>query len=229
MLGALRRRAPVLPHRRARDGRGGRDRAAGRAAVRDGGGLSGQARRHEQRGPAAARFRAPDIATVRRAYKTLYRERTCRSTTRSEALAAAARDAPLLAPLVEFLAGSVRGDRALMRDARRADAAPVTIGIVAGEASGDALAATLIHAVRAAASVRHASSASPDRRWKRPAAKRGHRSKTLAVRGFVEVVAHLPRAGAPAPRHRAALSRRARCPCSSASTRPTSISDSSAS
>ena len=34
-----------------------------------------------------------------------------------------------------------------MRDVA-GESAPVTIGIVAGEASGDALAATLIHAVR---------------------------------------------------------------------------------
>ena len=48
-----------------------------------------------------------------------------------------------------------------MRDAP-GDAAPVTIGIVAGEASGDALAATLIHAVRGAPpSMRFAGIAGP--------------------------------------------------------------------
>ena len=45
---------------------------------------------------------------MRRAYKTLYRDGLSLEDAR-DALAAAARDAPLLAPLVEFLAGSVRG------------------------------------------------------------------------------------------------------------------------
>jgi UDP-N-acetylglucosamine acyltransferase len=53
-------------------------------------------------------FSASDIATVRRAYKTLYRNGLSLEDAR-EALAVAARDAPLLAPLVEFIAGSERG------------------------------------------------------------------------------------------------------------------------
>ncbi len=53
-------------------------------------------------------FSASDIATVRRAYKTLYRNGLSLEDAR-ESLAAAARDAPLLAPLAEFVAGSVRG------------------------------------------------------------------------------------------------------------------------
>ena len=53
-------------------------------------------------------FSASDIATVRRAYNTLYRNGLSLADAR-ESLAAAARDAPLLAPLVEFIAGSVRG------------------------------------------------------------------------------------------------------------------------
>jgi len=53
-------------------------------------------------------FSAADIATVRRAYKTLYRNGLSLEDAR-EALVAAARDAPLLVPLVEFIAGSVRG------------------------------------------------------------------------------------------------------------------------
>ena len=70
-------------------------------------------------------------------------------------------------------------------------AAPVTIGIVAGEASGDALAATLIGAVRERLPhVRFAGIAGPKMAaagcdvWV-PAEK-------LAVRGFAEVVRHLP-------------------------------------
>ena len=53
-------------------------------------------------------FSAADIATVRRAYKTLYRNGLSLEAAR-DALAAAASDAPLLAPLVEFISGSSRG------------------------------------------------------------------------------------------------------------------------
>ena len=53
-------------------------------------------------------FSAVDIAAVRRAYKTLYRNGLSLEAAR-DALAAAARDTPLLTPLVEFIAGSVRG------------------------------------------------------------------------------------------------------------------------
>jgi UDP-N-acetylglucosamine acyltransferase len=53
-------------------------------------------------------FSAADIATVRRAYKTLYREALPLEQART-ALAQAADDAPLLAPLVAFLETSNRG------------------------------------------------------------------------------------------------------------------------
>ena len=53
-------------------------------------------------------FAAADILAVRRAYKTLYREgRTLDDA--KEALGAAARTSPSLAPLVEFLAVPGRG------------------------------------------------------------------------------------------------------------------------
>jgi len=78
-----------------------------------------------------------------------------------------------------------------MRDAA-GEAAPVTIGIVAGEASGDALAAALIQAVRRLRpEVRFAGIAGPKMEaagcevWASP--------EELAVRGFVEVLSHLPR------------------------------------
>ncbi len=54
--GRLFRRAPVLPGRRACDDRRGRDRAAGRAAVRHGRRLPGDAARHQHRRPAPARL-----------------------------------------------------------------------------------------------------------------------------------------------------------------------------
>ncbi len=53
-------------------------------------------------------FSAADITTVKRAYRTLYRNGLSLDAAR-EALCAAARDAPLLAPLAEFLSGSPRG------------------------------------------------------------------------------------------------------------------------
>jgi len=53
-------------------------------------------------------FAAADIATVRRAYKTLYREGLPLAEAKS-ALAAAAVDAPVLAPLVAFLDAPGRG------------------------------------------------------------------------------------------------------------------------
>jgi UDP-N-acetylglucosamine acyltransferase len=53
-------------------------------------------------------FSAADIATVRRAYRTLYREGLPLEQART-ALAQAAKDSPLLAPLVSFLETSSRG------------------------------------------------------------------------------------------------------------------------
>jgi lipid-A-disaccharide synthase len=77
-----------------------------------------------------------------------------------------------------------------MRDAS-GEAAPVTIGIVAGEASGDALGATLIHAVRRRRPwVRFAGIAGP--RMEAAGCDVWAPSERLAVRGFAEVVAHLP-------------------------------------
>jgi lipid-A-disaccharide synthase len=67
----------------------------------------------------------------------------------------------------------------------------VTVGIVAGETSGDALAATLIHAVRARCpNVRFAGIAGP--RMEAAGCDAWYPLEKLAVRGFVEVVAHLP-------------------------------------
>ncbi|HET8832103.1 MAG TPA: acyl-ACP--UDP-N-acetylglucosamine O-acyltransferase [Casimicrobiaceae bacterium] len=53
-------------------------------------------------------FTAGDIATIKRAYKTLYRNGLSLEAAR-DALELASRDAPLLAPLVEFISGSARG------------------------------------------------------------------------------------------------------------------------
>jgi len=67
----------------------------------------------------------------------------------------------------------------------------VTVGIVAGETSGDALAATLIHAVRARCpNVRFAGIAGP--RMEAAGCEAWYPLEKLAVRGFAEVVAHLP-------------------------------------
>ena len=68
---------------------------------------------------------------------------------------------------------------------------PVTIGIVAGEASGDALAATLIEAVRERRpSVRFAGIAGP--KMRAAGCEVLAPLERLAVRGFTEVIAHLP-------------------------------------
>jgi lipid-A-disaccharide synthase len=67
----------------------------------------------------------------------------------------------------------------------------VTIGIVAGDASGDALAATLIHAVRERMpQVRFAGIAGP--KMLAAGCEAWHPLEALAVRGFAEVVGHLP-------------------------------------
>ncbi len=65
------------------------------------------------------------------------------------------------------------------------------VGIVAGEASGDALAATLIHAVGARyPGIRFAGIAGP--RMEAAGCEAWFPLETLAVRGFSEVVRHLP-------------------------------------
>jgi len=72
-----------------------------------------------------------------------------------------------------------------------AEAPPATIGIVAGEASGDALAATLIEAVRARhPGVRFAGVAGP--RMQAAGCEAWYPLESLSVRGFVEVVGRLP-------------------------------------
>jgi len=77
-----------------------------------------------------------------------------------------------------------------MRDSQPAPA-PVTIGIVAGEASGDALAATLIRAVRERLpQVRFAGIAGP--KMQAAGCDAWYPLEALAVRGFAEVVGHLP-------------------------------------
>ncbi len=68
---------------------------------------------------------------------------------------------------------------------------PVTIGIVAGEASGDALAATLIHAVRARMpQARFVGVAGP--KMEVAGCEPWYPLETLSVRGLVEVLSHLP-------------------------------------
>ena len=77
-----------------------------------------------------------------------------------------------------------------MRDAA-GGAAPVTVGIVAGEASGDALAATLIAAVcERLPQVRFVGIAGP--KMAAAGCEIWVPAEKLAVRGFVEVLRHLP-------------------------------------
>jgi lipid-A-disaccharide synthase len=89
-----------------------------------------------------------------------------------------------------------------MRDAI-VPATRVTIGIVAGEASGDALAATLIRAVRARhPQVRFVGVAGP--KMQAAGCEAWYPLETLSVRGFVEVLGRLPEIAA----MRRALARR---------------------
>ncbi len=77
-----------------------------------------------------------------------------------------------------------------MSDAARHENS-VTIGIVAGEASGDALAATLIHAVRERVPyARFVGIAGP--RMEAAGCEAWHPLEALSVRGFSEVVGRLP-------------------------------------
>ena len=77
-----------------------------------------------------------------------------------------------------------------MRDASRG--ADVTIGIVAGESSGDALGAALIRAVaRVRPEIRFAGVAGP--KMEAAGCEAFASTEELAVRGFAEVVSHLPR------------------------------------
>ncbi len=78
-----------------------------------------------------------------------------------------------------------------MPDASGGAPSEVTIGIVAGEASGDALAALLIRAVRARQpGVRIAGIAGP--KMQAEGCEVWYPLERLAVRGFVEVLGHLP-------------------------------------
>jgi lipid-A-disaccharide synthase len=71
------------------------------------------------------------------------------------------------------------------------DPRPVTIGIVAGEASGDALGAALIHATRARfPGARFVGIAGP--RMEAAGCEAWYPLEKLAVRGFAEVIGHLP-------------------------------------
>ncbi|HKU87021.1 MAG TPA: lipid-A-disaccharide synthase [Casimicrobiaceae bacterium] len=77
-----------------------------------------------------------------------------------------------------------------MRDVSRE--ADVTIGIVAGESSGDALGAALINAVRRVRpAIRFAGVAGP--KMEAAGCEAFASTEELAVRGFAEVVSHLPR------------------------------------
>ncbi|HEY8622312.1 MAG TPA: lipid-A-disaccharide synthase, partial [Casimicrobiaceae bacterium] len=70
-------------------------------------------------------------------------------------------------------------------------ATPVTIGIVAGEASGDALGAALIHAVRERIpGARFAGIGGP--RMESAGCAIWYPMAKLALRGYAEVLAHLP-------------------------------------
>ena len=122
------RRASVLPHRRARDGRRRPRRAAGRAAVRDRAGLPGQAARHQQRGAAPARlFRRRHSADPSRVQDALPRDLVARGSARARSRRRG-RGAGAARPFAQFLAvpgrGIVREPAASHRHGRPAAATP---------------------------------------------------------------------------------------------------------
>ena len=185
----------------------------------------------QQRGPAPARLlRRRHARGAPRVQDALSRGPVARRGA-ARALAAAARDAPALAPLVEFLAEPRPRHRPLSAsaDARRPPAAAVTIGIVAGEASGRCARGDA-DPCRARPAARTCDSpASPGRSMEAAGCEAWRPLEKLAVRGFAEVVAHLPELLAHPARARARDCSPRACRCSSASTRPTSTSGSSAS
>ena len=85
----------------------------------------------------------------------------------------------------------------------------VTIGIVAGEASGDSLAAMLIGAVKERVpNARFVGVAGP--RMEQAGCEAWYPLETLSVRGFVEVLSRLPRATIRTARRRTLADRRPR-------------------
>ena len=140
-------------------------------------------------------FTAEEILAVRRAYKTLYREGR-------DVDDAGPRWSPpprrrrhwlhwsIFLPCPAAASSAERRRHRAMDDAV-SRSGRVTIGIVAGEASGDALAATLIHAVRARMPhARFVGVAGP--RMEAAGCEAWYPLETLAVRGFVEVLSRLP-------------------------------------
>src|SRR5205823_5112002 len=120
-------------------------------------------------------FSAEDVAAIRRAYRTLYRAKLPLEEARN-AIAAEAAGAPAVKALASFLDVAGRG---------------ITIGIVAGEASGDALGAELIGAVRARLpAVRFAGIAGP--RMEAAGCEAWYPFSRLGLRGYAEVAAKLP-------------------------------------
>ena len=71
-------------------------------------GLSGETARDQQRRPQAARLRRRSITAIRRAYKTLYRNKLPLDEARA-AIAAEAARTPVLQSLAEFLETPGRG------------------------------------------------------------------------------------------------------------------------
>ena len=192
----LRRRAPVLPRRRARDARRRCGRAAGRAAVTSPSqGYPAKPHGTNNEGLRRRGFAADEIAAIRRAYKTLYREGLhARGGARPRSRAAAAA-APALAPLAAFLADARARHRALSGRCRRPTraGAPSRSALSRARPPATRSPPTLIRAVRARCrEVRFVGIAGP--RMEAAGCEAWFRMETLAVRGFVEVIA--PPAGA---------------------------------
>ena len=161
---------------------------------RDGAGYPAKPHGTNSEGLRRRGFTPEDVRAVRRAYKTLYREglsaRGCEGRAREGRRRGARRPAARHVsrdrrPRHRPLTSSVRPDE---RRHHRQRSRHSTVGIVAGEASGDALGAALIEAVRARIpQVRFVGIAGP--RMEAAGCEAWYPLEALSVRGIVEVLA----------------------------------------
>src|SRR6185503_10046815 len=181
--GRLQQDPPVRAHRRPQLHRHERGHHPRRAALRDGVRHTGRAPRHQQRRPEAPRLqRGPGPQHQERLPHPLPLGAAAR-----RSLAAA--QGPGRDPAGSRADGALPGEERTQHHALKA---PMRIGIVAGESSGDILGAGLMRAIQARVpDVRFEGVAGP--LMQAAGCKAIYPAETLAVMGLTEVLAHLPR------------------------------------